>query len=114
MRRGKGRRLKSLMGDFNTPRGAAYGLRVGRRIQRTTLRRGSLLTPKPSIPDFVGPEWQETGFLVELQLKRDNYAPACQLINIYSLERQDLRALEADFSTPGTEPGCLRRQGLRQ
>ena len=62
----------------------------------------------------MGSEWQETEFLVELQLKGDNYAPASQLINIYSLERQNLRSLEADFSIPGTEPGCLRRHGLRQ
>lgn len=82
MRRGKGRQLKSLMGDFNTPRGAAYGLRVGRRIQRTTLRRGNLLTPKPSIPDFVGPEWQETGFLVELQLEIIMPRPVSLLIFI--------------------------------
>lgn len=44
------------------------------------------------------------GFLVELQLKGDNYAQAAQHINIYSPERQDLRSL-ADFSGRGAEPG---------
>lgn len=101
-------------GDFNTRRGAAYGFHVGQRIQRTTLRRGSLLTPKPSNPDIVWPEWQEAGFLVELQLKGDNYAQVSQLINIYSLERQDLPSLEADFSGLGVEPGCLWSQGFCQ
>lgn len=45
------------------------------------------------------------GFLVELQLKGDNYAQTAQRINIYSPERQDLRSLEADFSGRGAEPG---------
>lgn len=46
--------------------------RLGSTTQRKTLSRGGLQTRKPNDPDLGRPEWQEAGFLVELQLRGDN------------------------------------------
>lgn len=66
-----GRQSSARRGDF-TRAGALHMVsRSGGATQRT-LSQGSLQTPKPNDPDLGRPEWQEAGFLVELQLREDN------------------------------------------
>lgn len=98
-------------GDFNSRRGAAYGFLVGRRIQRTAWSQGNLLTWKPSNPDLGGPEWQRDGFLVELQLKGDNYAePLSLLIFIAGSDRTWLPG--GGLFRPRAQPRPLRAWDL--
>lgn len=95
------------------PRGAAYGFHVGQRIQRTALGRGSLLTPNRSNPDLVRPEWQEAGFLVELQLKGDIMPEPFSLLIFITWSDKTFAPLRQIFQAQARSrmsPG----QGLRQ